>query len=126
MRTKTPLNLFVMSEIKPKFTIYLLLSGSYKYVMSANIKFTVPSVLNQGNGEICEHIAVDSLADAFLKISELLGDDFKRKILDSDGVTPRPLINVYVNGKNIKFLDGMNTSLNQNDNVYILPAVSGG
>lgn len=109
-----------------KLTICLLLSGSYKYVMSANIKFTVPSVLNQGNGEMSEHIVVDSLSDAFLKISELLGDDFKRKILDNDGVTPRHIINVYLNGKNIKFLDGMNTPLNQNDHVYILPAVSGG
>jgi adenylyltransferase/sulfurtransferase len=36
------------------------------------------------------------------------------------------LINIYINGKNAKFSDGMNTVLNDGDEVYILPAVAGG
>jgi adenylyltransferase/sulfurtransferase len=36
------------------------------------------------------------------------------------------LINIYINGKNSKFSDGMNTVLNDGDEVYILPAVAGG
>ena len=91
-----------------------------------DIKFTVPSVLNQGNGEKAVDLLADSLTDAFLKISELLGDDFKRKVLESDGSTPRSLINIYINGKNAKFSNGMNTTLNQGDEIYILPAVAGG
>ena len=91
-----------------------------------DIKFTVPSVLNQGNGEKTVDLLADSLTDAFLKISELLGDDFKRKILESDGCTPRSLINIYINGKNAKFSNGMNTALSQGDEIYILPAVAGG
>jgi adenylyltransferase/sulfurtransferase len=54
-----------------------------------------------------------------------MGDDFKRRVLESDG-TPRSLINIYINGKNSKFSDGMNTVLNDGDEVYILPAVAGG
>jgi adenylyltransferase/sulfurtransferase len=91
----------------------------------ANITFTIPSVLNQGSGEKKTEILADSLSDAFAKISDVMGDDFKRKVLENDG-TPRSLINVYINGKNAKFSNGMETSLNDGDEVYILPAVAGG
>ena len=90
-----------------------------------NITFTIPSVLNQGGGERKTEISVDSLTDAFAKISEIMGDDFKRRVLEGDG-TPRSLINIYINGKNAKFSDGMNTVLKDGDEVYILPAVAGG
>ena len=91
----------------------------------ANITFTIPSVLNQGGGEKKTEISADSLAVAFAKISESMGDDFKRRVLENDG-TPRSLINIYINGKNAKFSDGMNTVLKDGDEVYILPAVAGG
>jgi len=91
----------------------------------ANIIFTIPSVLNQGGGERKTEISADSLTSAFTKVSEIMGDDFKRRVLESDG-TPRSLINIYINGKNAKFFDGMNTVLNDGDEVYILPAVAGG
>ena len=91
----------------------------------ANITFTIPSVLNQGSGEKKTEISADSLADAFTKISELMGDDFKRRVLEGDG-TPRSLINIYINGKNAKFSGGMQTVLKDGDEVYILPAVAGG
>ncbi|MDH3277293.1 MAG: ThiF family adenylyltransferase [Nitrosopumilus sp.] len=91
----------------------------------ATITFTIPSVLNQGAGEKKTEISADTLLDAFAKISEVLGDDFKRRVLENDG-TPRSLINIYINGKNAKFSDGMDTSLNDGDDVYILPAVAGG
>lgn len=91
----------------------------------ANITFTIPSVLNQGNGEKKIEISADSLQDAFAKISTELGDDFKRRVLEGDG-TPRSLINIYINGKNAKFSSGMETVLHDGDDVYILPAVAGG
>jgi adenylyltransferase/sulfurtransferase len=91
----------------------------------ANIIFTIPSVLNQGAGEKKTEISADSLSDAFAKISDVMGDDFKRRVLENDG-TPRSLINIYINGKNSKFSDGMDTSLVDGDEVYILPAVAGG
>ena len=90
-----------------------------------NITFTIPSVLNQGGGELKTEISVSSLSEAFAKISEVMGDDFKRRVLDGDG-TPRSLINIYINGKNAKFTNGMETPLKDGDEVYILPAVAGG
>jgi molybdopterin-synthase adenylyltransferase len=89
------------------------------------ITFTIPSVLNHSGGEKKIEISATTLSEAFLKISENMGDDFKRKVLNDDG-TPRSLINIYINGKNSKFSNGMKTSLNDGDEVYILPAVAGG
>ena len=89
------------------------------------IVFTIPSVLNQGGGEKKIDLEAESLSDAFAKVSELMGDDFKRRVLEGDG-QPRSLINIYINGKNAKFSAGMDTALNDGDEIYILPAVAGG
>ena len=91
----------------------------------AKIVFTIPSVLNQGGGEKKIDISATSLQDAFNQVSEHIGDDFKRRVLEADG-TPRSLINIYINGKNAKFSGGMDTSLKDGDEIYILPAVAGG
>jgi adenylyltransferase/sulfurtransferase len=91
----------------------------------ASITFTIPSVLNAGSGEKKTDIDVSTLSDAFAKISETMGDDFKRRVLNEDG-TPRSLINIYINGKNAKFSAGLDTQLSDGDDVYILPAVAGG
>ena len=90
-----------------------------------SITFTIPSVLNQGGGEKKIEISAATLTDAFSNVSEKMGDDFKRRVLNEDG-TPRSLINIYINGKNAKFSSGMQTSLKDGDEVYILPAVAGG
>jgi len=38
----------------------------------------------------------------------------------------RRFVNVYVGGEDIRFLDGLETSVNDGDEVTILPAVAGG
>jgi len=81
--------------------------------------------LNQGGGEKKIEISATTLAEAFSNISEKMGDDFKRRVLNDDG-TPRSLINIYINGKNAKFSEGMETTLKDGDEIYILPAVAGG
>jgi len=91
----------------------------------ATITFTIPSVLNGGGGEKKTDVSASTLNDAFTKISETMGDDFKRRVLNDDG-TPRSLINIYINGKNAKFSSGLDTKLSDGDEVYILPAVAGG
>lgn len=91
----------------------------------ANIKFTIPSVLNKGGGEKKVDIYAGTLNEAFDKISQELGDEFKRRVLNPDG-TPRSLINIYINGKNMRFSGGMQATLKDGDEIYILPAVAGG
>ena len=91
-----------------------------------NIEFIIPSVLTKGSGEKKIPLDAIDLQDAFTKVTEQLGEDFKRKVLDLNG-KPRSLINIYINGKNMRFSnDGMATKLNSGDSIYILPAVAGG
>jgi adenylyltransferase/sulfurtransferase len=92
----------------------------------AKIEFTIPSVLNKGAGEKKVVLEAKNLEDAFTKLSEQMGEDFKRRVFDLNG-KPRTLINVYINGKNMRFRnDGIASSLTDGDSVYILPAVAGG
>jgi adenylyltransferase/sulfurtransferase len=91
----------------------------------AKVEFVVPSVLNKGQGEKKISLEASDLQDAFSKISEQMGEDFKRRVFDHNG-KPRSLINIYVNGKNMRFGGGLATQLKDGDSVYILPAVAGG
>jgi sulfur-carrier protein len=47
------------------------------------------------------------------------------RVLDEDGA-PRRFVNLYVNGEDIRFLDGVNTPLNDGDELILAPAVAGG
>jgi molybdopterin-synthase adenylyltransferase len=92
----------------------------------ANIEFVIPSVLNKGMGERKISLEANDLHEAFAKVSDTVGDDFKRRVFDLNG-KPRALINIYINGKNMRFnRDGMSTLLKDGDSLYILPAVAGG
>jgi len=92
----------------------------------ANIEFIIPSVLNKGTGEKKISVEAHDLHEAFAKVSDILGDDFKRRVFDLNG-KPRALINIYINGRNMRFSsDGMSTLLKDGDSLYILPAVGRG
>ena len=64
-------------------------------------------------------------------ISELVVDleeqfpGIKDRLCEDDG-TIRKFINIYVNDEDIRFLDGVNTKINNEDIVSIIPAIAGG
>jgi adenylyltransferase/sulfurtransferase len=91
----------------------------------AKVEFVIPSVLNRGQGEKKIPVEASDLHDAFARISDQLGDDFKRRVFDHNG-KPRSLINIYINGKNMRFSGGLSAQLKDGDSVYVLPAVAGG
>ncbi len=49
----------------------------------------------------------------------------KDRLCDEDGELRR-FVNVYVNGEDVRFLDGIETALKDGDEVSIIPAVAGG
>jgi len=91
----------------------------------AKVEFVIPSVLNKGEGEKKVSVDANTLQDAISAITSIFGEEFSRRVLDSNG-KPRSLINIYINGKNMRFTGGMTTSLKDGDQVIILPAVAGG
>jgi molybdopterin synthase sulfur carrier subunit len=49
----------------------------------------------------------------------------KARICDDEG-NIRRFINLYVNNEDIRFLNGKETELSENDSVSIIPAIAGG
>jgi sulfur-carrier protein len=52
-------------------------------------------------------------------------DDLRDRLTD-DGGGLRRFVNVYVDGEDVRFGDGLDTAVAERDEVQILPAVAGG
>lgn len=70
-------------------------------------------------------VEASTLIEALEALSEEFGEEFNRRLFD-DGGKPRRFINVYVNGRDMRFLDRLETELKGGDAVSVIPAVSGG
>ena len=60
------------------------------------------------------------------QLIETYGKGLALRLFEADGETLRPHIMLMVNGRNINFLNRMDTVLCEGDEVLILPPVSGG
>ena len=64
-------------------------------------------------------------------ISEIIGDldsqfpGLKERLCDEQGEL-RNFVNIYVNGEDVRFLDGINSPTAEGDEISIVPAVAGG
>ncbi len=50
---------------------------------------------------------------------------FKERLVDEDGEI-RYFVNIYLNGEDVRFLQGMETTTKTGDELSIVPAVAGG
>ena len=50
---------------------------------------------------------------------------FKERLVDENGDL-RNFVNIFVNGEDVRFLQGLNTEIKAGDEVSIVPAVAGG
>lgn len=66
-------------------------------------------------------------ADLSQMIDRLESDypGFKERLLDEEGEL-RYFVNIYVNGEDIRFDQGLDTTIKSGDEVSIVPAVAGG
>jgi len=70
-------------------------------------------------------IEADRVADALRKVTERFKGRVKGRILDEEGGLNK-FLDVFVNGRNINLLNGLDTVLRDGDNITVLRAVSGG
>lgn len=90
------------------------------------VKVVFPSIItNATNGEREVEVTASTLREALDKLVIRYGEIFKERILDPSG-KPKRLLNFYVNGRNVRFLDQLNTCVEEKDEITILPTVSGG
>lgn len=88
----------------------------------ARVKFS--SALKSTTGETQTKVDAATVGDALDKLTERYGDEFESKIREDGEV--RRFINIYVSGEDITHLEGLDTALDEDDEISILPAVAGG
>jgi len=89
------------------------------------VRITFYGALAKITGEKTTDVEASTLKEAVSVLTAKFGDRFEDRIFDERGKLAR-FVNIYVNGKDIRFLNHLNTELNDEDNVSIIPAVGGG
>lgn len=71
---------------------------------------------------------VDAEGSTLSEVITYLEEHFPgmRERLCDDSGNLRNFVNVYINGEDIRFLDGLNSAMNQGDEISVVPAVAGG
>jgi len=88
-------------------------------------KITFYGALAKITKEKTVEVNCSTLKDVINELTAKYGEQFKNKIYDEKGKIRR-FINIYVNGKDIRFLNHLNTELKDGDDISIIPAVGGG
>lgn len=92
-------------------------------MVKVNVRLLPALVRNKGRTEV--ETDASTLKEALNILTEEYGEMFKTKIFDPKGNLKRQ-IKIYVNGRDMRFLNQLATLLNEGDEVLILPAVTGG
>jgi len=69
-------------------------------------------------------VDAENLADMVQAMEEQY-PGIKERLLDEAGEL-RHFVNIYVNGEDVRYLDGLNTPTKTGDEISIVPAVAGG
>ena len=89
----------------------------------ANIK--IPAPLRKLTGGEAEVEGTGKNIGELLNNLDTSYPGIKGRLFDEDG-SLRKFVNVYVNGKDLRFLKGTETEIKDGDAVSIVPAVAGG
>ena len=93
--------------------------------MSANVTVQIPTAMRPQVGDQA------TINTAGASVGEVLGalssqyPDFGKRLYKSDSELNR-FINIYVNDEDIRFLENLDTTLNEGDELSIVPAIAGG
>ncbi len=88
------------------------------------IEVRVPTILRQYTGGEKLVTAEGLSLEAIIKDLNGNHPGIGNRLLDDSGL--RRFINVYVNDEDVRFLEGLQTVIADNDSITILPAVAGG
>lgn len=86
---------------------------------------TLKTILGSGEIEIAFPEGT-TLEQVITTLVNKHGDDLSSHLYEPDSRNLRPYIRLMVNGRDIAFLEGMETVLRNGDDLLILPPVSGG
>ena len=91
--------------------------------MSVRVRIPAPlRSVTEGKSEVT--VEAGSLGQA-LSALETQFPEIRPRLRDDEG-SLRRFVNLYVNGEDVRFLQGLETGLQSGDEVSIIPAVAGG
>jgi molybdopterin synthase sulfur carrier subunit len=85
----------------------------------------VPTPLRKLTGGKPKVVIAAATVAELIERMEVASPGFSERVLDSDGEIKR-FINVFVNGTDVRTLQGKATPIKDNDEVSIIPAMAGG
>ena len=91
--------------------------------MSVLIRIPTP-LRRMTNGESKVEIETKNVGDMVEKLDSSY-PGFKARLVDENGDL-RYFVNIYLNGEDVRFLQGLDTATKSGDEVSIVPAVAGG
>jgi molybdopterin synthase sulfur carrier subunit len=100
-------------------------SDEYLRRMVMSVRVRVPTPLRKFTNGADEVSAQGNSIKALVDDLEKSYPGIKERICDETGKVRR-FVNVYVNGDDIRFLQNLETSLKEGDNISIVPAIAGG
>jgi molybdopterin synthase sulfur carrier subunit len=88
----------------------------------AQVRFS--SALESVTDERTTEVEASTVEEALDELATKYGEEFEERLLE-DGELRR-FVNLYVNGDDVRHGDGLETGIDEDDEISILPAVSGG
>jgi molybdopterin synthase sulfur carrier subunit len=85
----------------------------------------VPQPLRSLTGNLSKVSGEGSTLESLVANLEGAYPGMRERMLDDSGQLRR-FVNIYVNGEDVRFQEGLGTSLKDGDEVSIVPAVAGG
>jgi len=76
-------------------------------------------------GEKTAHVSGSTVKEVLNLLTARYGERLEGRIYDGDGKLRR-FVNIYINGKDIRFLSQLDSELDDGDEISIIPAVGGG
>ena len=90
-----------------------------------SVKVKIPTQLRNLTGGVAEVQADGATLEDLVAYIESRHPGFRERILDDSG-SVRRFVNVYINDEDVRFLDGLSTTVAEGATVSIIPAVAGG
>jgi molybdopterin synthase sulfur carrier subunit len=91
--------------------------------MAVTVK--IPTPLRNLTGDVAEYDAESASLTALVEELEGAYPGMRERLVDEGGELRR-FVNLFVNGEDIRFMQGLETTLKAGDEVSIVPAVAGG
>ncbi len=89
------------------------------------VQIRIPTPLRRFTGGAEEVSAAGATVGTVIEDLERQYAGIKERLCDDEGQVRR-FVNIYVNGDDIRFLNSLDTSLKDGDEVSIVPAIAGG